>query len=89
MGRDEAAAREFIAAAAWRFAVTMPENPHEWVKGGPGFEDFVALVRRGELRRYGGRPYRTVTIDGWTYWLTWGGGPIVNRKPAAEAGWDE
>jgi hypothetical protein len=32
-----------------------------------------------------------VTVDGWDYWLTHTGdaGWIVNRKPSAEAGWDE
>jgi hypothetical protein len=32
-----------------------------------------------------------VTVDGFDYWLTWGAdaGAIINRKPSAEAGWDE
>jgi hypothetical protein len=85
---DLAAAREFIAAADWRFAKTMPENPHWWTKPARGPNALVALIKAGEVRRYRGRRYTTVEIDGFAYWLTWGGGYIVNRKPAAEAGWD-
>jgi hypothetical protein len=91
MGIEEA--RAFIASASWRFAESMPDNPHEWIhqrsEGGTEFDAFVALIKSGEVRRYGGRRYTTVTIDGLAYWLTWGGGYIVNRKPAAEAGWDD
>lgn len=88
MSLDEA--RAFIASAPWTFAKTMPENPHEWTRGdGPGFEALLSLIRSGEKRRFRGRPYHTVVIDGWSYWMTWAAGPILNRKKSAEAGWDE
>jgi hypothetical protein len=85
-----AAARRFVAAARWSFAKTMPDNPHHWVKGGDGFEEFVAFVRaHGVKRLYRGYRYKAITLDGFAYWLTWGGGPIVNRKLAVEAGWED
>jgi hypothetical protein len=92
--------RAFIASTAWTFASTMPENPHEYVverdlRGDPeahaAFRAFVAHVRSGRLRTFRGHRYRTVEVEERTYWLTWGrgGGHIVNRKPTAEAGWDD
>jgi hypothetical protein len=70
-------------------------NPHwyvvERVEGGPSFTSFVALVRSGPIRRYRAGRYHCVTVDEHDYWLTHAGsdGWIINRKPSAEAGWDE
>ena len=87
--------RQFIAEAKWVFAKTMAHyNPHEYVvervEGGQLFDEFVAFVRTGPIRRYWGGRYFCVTIDEYDYWLTHGGdaGWIVNRKRTAEAGWD-
>ena len=88
--------RAWIKAAPFRFAVTMPENPHHYIvqreSGGPEFEAFVRAVKElGSRRRYGGHRYWTIAVDDMTYWLTFGGGAgyIINRKPTAEAGWDD
>jgi hypothetical protein len=65
----------FIDSVTWRFARTMPD----------------ALIRTGETQHYRGWAHRSVTVDDFDYWLTWAGdaGHIINRKPSAEAGWDE
>lgn len=89
--------RPFIASVEWRFAKTMAHyNPHWYVverdAGGELFSAFVAFIRdSGRVRRYRGYPYRSVTVDGFDYWLTWAddAGAIINRKPSADAGWDE
>jgi hypothetical protein len=87
--------RPFIAGAEWTFASTMPDNPHHYVVerdyGGPAFDDFVALIQAGSVRRYRGHDYRAVTVDDFDYWLMRSNdaGWIINRKPSAEAGWDE
>ena len=88
--------RGFIASVEWRFAKTMAHyNPHWYVverdARGPEFTDFVAFVRSGPIRRYGGGRYHCVTVGGWDYWLTHAGadGWIINRKRSTEAGWDD
>jgi hypothetical protein len=93
--REAANPRAFIASVEWIFASTMPENPHWYVVerevGSPAFDAFVALIQDGRVRRYKGYDYPTVTVDDFDYWLTRGNdsGWIINRKPSAEAGWDE
>ena len=73
----------------------MPDNPHHYVvegdSGGPAFDDFVALIQAGSVRRYRGHDYRAVTVDDFDYWLMRSNdaGWIINRKPSAEADWDE
>ena len=79
--------RAFIAKAPWRFAKTMPENPHEYTVRGQTpdeeFDAFVLLIReRGYQRRFGGRPYSYLNVDGRRYWTM--GAPlrmttIINR----------
>jgi hypothetical protein len=87
--------RGFIDSVTWRFARTMPENPHWYVVerdvGGPEFEHSSRSSAQATLVTIGGWPYRTVTVDGFDYWLTWAGdaGHFINRKPSAEADWDE
>ena len=92
--------RHFIANARWRFAKTMPDNPHwyaverdeERAGRGDALRAFVAFLKdTGTDAKYGGHRYRYVEVDGFTYWLTWAKGAryIVNRKPTSEAGWDE
>jgi hypothetical protein len=73
----------------------MPANPHWYVVerevGGLAFDAFVARIQDGRVRRYEGYDYPTVPVDDFDYWLTRGNdsGWIINRKPSAEAGWDE
>ena len=76
----------------------MPDNPHEWIaerdfRSDPAahaaFHEFVAFVRSGGRRSFQGNRYYTNTVCEWTLFLTWGGGHIVNRKPSAQAGWDD
>jgi hypothetical protein len=87
--------RPFIDSVEWRFAKTMAHyNPHWYVverdHRGKAFDDFVAFVRSGPIRRYKGGRYHCVSVDEWDYFLTHAGGDgwIVNRKPSASAGWD-
>jgi CelD/BcsL family acetyltransferase involved in cellulose biosynthesis len=53
--------RHFIASVEWRFARTMPENPHWYVverdAGGEPFSALVAYIRyHGRVRRFRGIP---------------------------------
>jgi hypothetical protein len=79
------------------FAITMADNPHwyalrhqAWEKGeGPGYEALYELVRWFYyLRWWHGRGYRSITLDGYSYWIM-NDGFLVNRKPADSAGWDD
>jgi hypothetical protein len=63
----------FIEKAPWRFARTMPDEPHEYTLRGEtpddDFEAFVLLIRRrGYQASYGGRTYDYLNISGWRYW---------------------
>jgi hypothetical protein len=88
--------RRFIASVEWRFARTMPEDPHWYVvardAGGEPFSSFVEFIcDAGRVRWYCGYPYRSVTVDRFDYWLHVGRGwgAIINPTPSAEAGRDE
>ncbi|MCX5675796.1 MAG: helix-turn-helix transcriptional regulator [Planctomycetota bacterium] len=75
---DLAFLRQFIAARRWQFAETYAKTaPHEYnVRGwlpGPqdqaDFERFVTLVRAcGYDRTFRRRTYRSLDVDGFTYW---------------------
>lgn len=63
-------ARLFIASVSWRFAETMAHyNPYEYVvqrDDGPLFAEFVDYVKASPTaRRYNGRSYRYVEVDGY------------------------
>ena len=63
----------FIAEAPWRFAKTMPQNPHEYtVRGQTPIEDFEAFVRyirqHGYKAKYGRTAYVYLNVDRWKYW---------------------
>ena len=65
--------RAFIAAAPWKFARTMPENPHEYTlphaSSADAFEKAVLDIREcGVRRKFGGRDYVCYDMDGWRYW---------------------
>ena len=60
--------RAFIAGVEWRFAATMPDNPHEYIlestAGGPDFLAFYELIRsEGRVEVFEGYPYRYLTVD--------------------------
>ena len=85
-----AAAREFIAGTTWTFAKTMAENPHWYCIVFKVTDDRIdslltLLWRYCHVRRWHGKVYRTVSLDGWDYWPVL---PALNRKPSAVAGWD-
>lgn len=69
-----------IARLSFRFAKTMPDQPHEYTVRGPETEaDYVTLAQaildHGERERYvsaRGRAYWNRYLypgDGWKYWL--------------------
>ena len=91
-------AREYIAETEWTFAKTMPDNPHwyvvrqrAWARGryyGLGHEALFDLIRLHHyIRRWHGRGYRSIDLDGFSYWIM-EDGTVINRKPADSAGWD-
>ena len=84
-------ARAFIDRSDWRFAKTMPENPHWYVvrpaEPDVGHDALLALLERyGTVRHWHGHPYRSISLDGWDYWFIH---PVINRKPTGRAGWDD
>jgi hypothetical protein len=65
---------EFLSRLTFKFAKTMPENPHEYVVRKPENEaDYVTLFqtcrREGQDEKFQGRTYRYwYPGDGWKYW---------------------
>jgi hypothetical protein len=88
------AAEHFIAQAPWRFAKTMPDQPHEYTMRGEmadeDFDWFVRYIREcGYRDKYGGRYYTYLEVDGWRYWTM--GAPvdattIINRAELRQVG---
>ncbi|GDX24999.1 hypothetical protein LBMAG10_16640 [Actinomycetes bacterium] len=79
---------EFINANSWRFAKSMPKNPHEYIvretcTSEEKFIDFVVYIRAyGEKRRFWKQIYLYFDFDGHSYWTM--GAPltetiIINR----------
>jgi hypothetical protein len=83
-----------VASKTWTFGKTTPENPHWYVvcpkEDGPERDGYYALAELiktyGEYRRWHGSKWRTYQLDDHWYWHMW---PIINRKPSAEAGWED
>lgn len=85
------AAQEAIDGHPWRFAKSMPDQPHwythqdQWADDPDTFLALVLLVRRnGEIRYYRRWPYLELDLNGFTYWSM--GYPIdntqiLNRRP--------
>jgi len=82
-----------LRLAAWRFAKTMPENPHHYTLlktwGNPeDFYEVIQLIRKhGTKELYEGRMYTVLNIDGMKYWTM--GYPVkmttlINRKVLPE-----
>jgi hypothetical protein len=88
-------ARAYIASKEWIFAKTMADNPHHYVvfsfqAEGAERDGYLALreliTRYGWKRRWHGKMWRTYDLDGFSYWHIH---PVINRKPSAEAGWED
>jgi hypothetical protein len=81
---------QFIRSAPWRFAKTMPDQPHEYTLRGEtpdgDFNRFVQHIREhGYRAEYGGRFYTYLEVDAWRYWTM--GAPVesttvINMHPA-------
>ncbi len=71
---SEAELRRFIATSKWKFAVTMPETPHEYIlrretHDKAAFEKFVMHIRHhGYQQTFRGVSYTYLDVDGWQYW---------------------
>ncbi|PHY03406.1 MAG: hypothetical protein CK530_01230 [Planctomycetaceae bacterium] len=85
--------RSFVSKNTWRFAKTMPTLPHWYALrvsaiDEQSFVQFVKEIRsRGTRRRYGGREYLYLDVDGFEYWTM--GAPIgetilINRAKILE-----
>src|SRR5262245_32870758 len=93
--RVPAKLRRWVERQEFTYAVTMPDNPHEYIletkTGGSEFDQLVALIREhGDTGRYKGSSYRYVTIGDWVYWVMparWDRSLIINRKKA-DGAWD-
>ena len=88
-------ARAYVASKEWTFAKTMPENPHHYVvfpfgEEGAERDGYLALqeliTKHGWKRRWHGRRWQTYRLDDHDYWHMQ---PVINRKPSAEAGWED
>lgn len=87
---------QFIGRARWRFARTMPDQPHEYtVRGETPDEEFhwfvLYISDHGHRAKYGGRYYTYLKVDAWRYWTM--GAPvgettIINRAKVSEGGAD-
>jgi hypothetical protein len=86
--------RHLIESHPWRFAKTMPENPHFYTlrKQWASDSDFVMVVeairKYGEREMFRGWPYTVLVIDGWKYWTMGAPMPatiLINRKALSPA----
>jgi hypothetical protein len=84
------AMRVLLEGQQWRFAKTMPQNPHEYTLRNTWsvdaqFQQAVRFIRQhGYVERFKGRPYVVLDLGGWHYWTM--GAPLadtrlINRKP--------
>jgi hypothetical protein len=89
-------AKDYIAKAQWSFAVTMADNPHWYCVRqrsqkaglGLGHERLYLLIKHYHYtRRWHGHSYRSVDLDGYSYWIMQIG-TVINRKPLEDAGWE-
>ena len=102
VGWEVTQARAYIASKEWKFAKTMADNPHFHVVfpfPSPGLDEGERqremagwnalrelIATWGWNRRWHGSTYRTFSLDGHDYWTIH---PVINRKPSAEAGWED
>ncbi len=76
--------KQNLLSADYRFAKTMPENPHwytlrkTWDQDA-AFCEAVQFIRdHGYIERYKGRPYTMFNLNGYKYWTM--GAPINNKN---------
>lgn len=74
--------REYVTSVPWKFAKTMPQNPHEYTrkKDMPGreaeFEAVVMFIREhGYPKKFGKTEYMYIDLDGLFYWTM--GAPLA------------
>jgi hypothetical protein len=87
-GWDERDFARFVERHAWRYARTMPRNPHEYTlrrdTSGAAFDAAVRYIREhGRVEPFGGKPYKTLYSGDRKYWTM--GAPLsdtilINRK---------
>lgn len=75
--------REFVLSVNWRFAKTMPKDPHWYTvrnfSDDAAFIEAVNIIRRdGKPVMYKGRAYISLDLDGWRYWTM--GNPLPQTK---------
>jgi hypothetical protein len=82
-----------IATLPFRFAKTMPDNPHEYTVRSAATEEayvqlFQAIQEHGTPELYQGRRYRYLRPgDGWKYWAMTsavGQSRIINRAKVTD-----
>lgn len=86
---DKETATAILEAAEWKFASTMPKNPHWYIleKAWPDDEEWAGLVdvinTHGKTEVFKGREYTVFQAGGFAYWameVVGGGSGIINRK---------
>src|SRR5262245_19402164 len=92
--RLPSSAEEFIAAAGWTFAKSMPTIPHFYTVRGKhtGGVDpppvewhdwFVAFIaEHGYLAQWGRRTFTYLHVGPWKYWAIH---PVINRERLPDA----
>jgi hypothetical protein len=85
-------AKAYIARSTIIYAKTMPKTPHWYLVRGrprndPGHEVLFELMRDHYWSRWwGGKWWRSIDLDGWSWWLI-EDGTVINTKPRVRAGW--
>lgn len=94
MEYDEDKLRELIARCEWRFAKSMPENPHDYIVKGKcaltdeEFEYFVRMQRKhGVEGPWSNHTEQFLHINGYKYWTPSGPEAKVNLIDRAEEGY--
>ena len=80
--------RAFVANSHWKYAKSMPNNPHYYTLRDQSqdetvFVRFVLHIRQaGYRKRFGKTTYSYLDLDGWQYW-TMGApiGPLGGHNP--------
>lgn len=68
--------RAFVESMPWRFARTMPTEPHEYVVSGKDVDDAALDAFAAYMAEHGYRarwrrkaPNTYCDLDGWRYWI--------------------
>ena len=91
-GWDAADFESFASRQPWRFASSMPQNPHDYtLRRQAAPEDFERAVRyvreHGRMEQFWGKPYKVLYSGEYKYWTM--GAPmadtiLINRKRLPE-----